>query len=152
MRKERLFQRINASWQDLQDAIAGLPDESMTEPGAVGEWSVRDLIAHVTTWEEEALKALPVIVEGGRLPRYASQGGIDAFNARQQEAKRSLSLARLRLEMDAVHQRLLGVLDRTVESAYAKEGRFLRRLRLDAYGHWRLHAADVRRWRASKGL
>lgn len=152
MYKDGLFRRVNTAWGELQDAISGLPDEAMVEPGAIGEWSVRDLLAHVTTWEEEALKALPVILQGGKLPRYASQGGIDAFNARQQEAKRGLSLERLRMEMDATHQRLLGVLDRTAESAYAKEGRFLRRLRLDTYGHWRLHAADVRRWRAARGL
>lgn len=152
MYKESLFRRVNAGWQELQDAIAGLPDEAMVRPGAVGEWSVRDLIAHITTWEEEALKALPVILVGGRLPRYASQGGIDAFNARQQEAKGQLGLERLRLEMGATHQRLLALLDRAPESAYAREGRFLKRLRLDAYGHWRLHAEDVRRWRASQGL
>ena len=152
MYKEALFRRLNASWQELQDAITGLPDEAMVKPGAVGEWSVRDVIAHIATWEEEALKALPIIVEGGKLPRYASQGGIDAFNARQQAAKRQLSLERLRLEMDATHQRLLALLDRVPEPAYAREGRFLKRLRLDAYGHWRLHAEDVRRWRASQGL
>ncbi|MDE2900843.1 MAG: maleylpyruvate isomerase N-terminal domain-containing protein [Chloroflexota bacterium] len=152
MYKDALFRRIESAWGELQDALSGLSDEQMQEPGAVGEWSVRDLMAHVTTWEEEALKALPVIIVGGKLPRYASVGGIDAFNARQQEAKRHLSLDRLRLEMDATHQRLLGVLDRTAESVYAKEGRFLRRLRLDTYGHWRLHAADVRRWRKSWGL
>lgn len=152
MRKEALFRRIDAAWRELQDALEGLSEEEMTAPGAVGEWSVRDLIAHVTTWEEEALKALPVILEGGPLPRYASQGGIDAFNARQQEAKRGLSLQRLAMEMNATHQRLLALLDRAPEQAYAQEGRFLRRLRLDAYGHWRGHARDVLSWRASKGL
>ena len=152
MYKDALFRRVESAWQELQDALSGLSDEAMQEPGAVGEWSVRDLMAHVTTWEEEALKALPVIILGGKLPRYASVGGIDAFNARQQDAKRHLSLDRLRVEMNATHQRLLGVLDRTAESAYAKEGRFLRRLRLDTYGHWRLHAADVRQWRESRGL
>ena len=151
MHKERLFQRIDAAWQELQDAIDGLSEESMLAPGAIGEWSVRDLLAHVATWEEEALKALPIIVEGGKLPRYASQGGIDAFNARQQEAKRHLSLQRLLQEMNAAHQRLLALVDRVPESAYATEGRFLRRLRLDAISHWRSHAQDVRRWRASQG-
>lgn len=152
MYKEALFRRIEAAWQELQDSIEGLSEESMLAAGAVGEWSVRDLLAHVATWEEEALKALPVIVEGGKLPRYASQGGIDAFNARQQAAKRGLSLERLLLEMDATHQRLLALLDRAPAQHYAKEGRFLKRLRLDAYGHWRLHAQDVRRWRVSQGL
>ena len=152
MRKDALFRRIESAWLELQEALSGLSDEEMLEPGAVGGWSVRDVMAHVTTWEEEALKALPVILLGGKLPRYASQGGIDAFNARQQEAKRLLGLDQVRREMTATHQRLLGMLDRTAESAYAKEGRFLRRLRLDTYGHWRGHAGDVRRWRESRGL
>ena len=152
MHKERLFQRINAAWQDLQDAMGGLSDEEMLTPGAVGEWSVRDIIAHVTTWEEEALHALPIIVNGGKLPRYASQGGIDAFNARQQAARRDVSLDRLRAEMAATHHRFLALIDRIPESAYKTEGRFLKRLRLDTYGHWRLHTEDVRRWRESRGL
>ena len=152
MNKEGLFRRIEAGWKELQYTLDGLSDEEMSAPGAVGEWSVRDLLAHVATWEEEALKALPIIVQGGKLPRFASVGGIDAFNAREQEAKRSLSLERLRVEMTATHQRLLALLDRVPESAYQKEGRFLKRLRLDTYGHWRLHTEDVRRWKASKGL
>jgi hypothetical protein len=36
----------------------------------MGEWSVKDILAHVTTWEEEALKYLPLILTGGRPPRY----------------------------------------------------------------------------------
>jgi len=49
----------------LQDAIAGLTDEQLTTPGVTGHWSVRDLMAHVAAWEEEALHALPIIVDGG---------------------------------------------------------------------------------------
>lgn len=152
MHKERLFQRISDSWQALQDSFAGLSDEQLLTPGVTGHWTVRDLLAHVATWEEEALKALPIIVEGGPLPRYASQGGIDAFNAREQEGKRDLSLDRLQQEMAATHQRLLAYVQRAPESAYAAEGRFLKRLRLDAYGHWREHTAQILKWREERGL
>lgn len=103
----------------MQDAIAGLSDEQLLILGVTGHWSVRDLMAHVATWEE-ALHALPIIVDGGRLPKYASQGGIDAFNARNQEAKRELSLDKLRQEMDATHQRLLAYVQRAPESAWLK--------------------------------
>ena len=34
----------------------------MSEQGVTGSWSVKDIIAHVTTWEEEALKHLPLIL------------------------------------------------------------------------------------------
>jgi hypothetical protein len=37
----------------------------MMEPGVTGAWSVRDTLAHVTSWEEEALKHLPLILKGG---------------------------------------------------------------------------------------
>ena len=40
----------------------------MVEPGVVGNWSVKDVLAHVTTWEEEAQKYLPAILEGRRPP------------------------------------------------------------------------------------
>ena len=152
MHKERLFQRLHTRWQAFQDSFAGLSDEALLTPGVTGHWTVRDLLAHVATWEEEALNALPVIVQGGRLPRYASQGGIDAFNAREQEHKREFPLQRLKQESEATHRRLLAYVQRAPESAYAAEGRFLKRLRLDAYGYWGEHTAQILKWREEQGL
>ncbi|HEX2279797.1 MAG TPA: hypothetical protein VHN13_22140 [Candidatus Tectomicrobia bacterium] len=71
-----------------------MSDSQLTEPGVTGHWSVKDTLAHVTAWEEEALKYLPLILEGGRPPRYITYGGIDdAFNAQMTEQKRDLSLS-----------------------------------------------------------
>jgi hypothetical protein len=33
-----------------------------------GDWSVRDILAHMTTWEEETLGHLPIILAGGQPP------------------------------------------------------------------------------------
>jgi hypothetical protein len=120
----------------------------MTKPGAVGGWSVKDLIAHVTWWEEEALAHLPVILAGGRPPRYSvTYGGIDAFNAQMAEKKRDLPLAQALRERDETHRRLLAFLETVPEEHIARETRFRRRLRLDTYGHYRLHAEGIRAWR-----
>jgi hypothetical protein len=40
------------------------------EAGVIVAWSIRDILAQVTTWEEEALKHLPLILRGGTPPRY----------------------------------------------------------------------------------
>ena len=125
MHKERLFQRNNDSWGALQEAIAGLTDEQLLTPGVTGHWSVRDLMAHVATWEEEALHALPIIVDGGRLPKYASQGGIDAFNARNQEGKHDSSLEVLRQEIaELLHSYVIGHSVSVVEG-YDENGSWL---------------------------
>ena len=118
----------------------------MTISGLAGEWSVKDVLAHVTTWEDEALKHLPTVAGGGRPPRYASTGGIDAFNARTFEAKRRKSLSEVLDELDKTHSRLLGYI--AAIPAHQLSPRFVSRLRLDTYGHYRLHAAAIREWRA----
>ena len=107
MKRERLFGWLEGEWTRLVESFSGLQDSALNEPGAVGHWSVRDLLGHIATWEEEALIALPVILEGRPLPRYASSGGIDAFNAREHARKRGSTLAEVKRDLAATHERLI---------------------------------------------
>lgn len=147
MDKARLLGGLENEWKALQVTWEGLADNVLMEPGVVGQWSLRDLLAHITTWEEEVLKSLPVIMEGHRLPRY---GDIDAFNARDQEKKRSLALSEVKRELATTHEKLLRFLVSLPEVAKSQERRFLHRLRLDTYNHYREHAAEIREWRLSR--
>jgi hypothetical protein len=147
---DRILKRIDAAWVAFQESYAGLPDARLVEPGVVGDWSVKDLIAHVTTWEEETLKLLPVIMEGGRPPRYVTYGGIDAFNAQMSEGKRGLSLADVQRQAEETHRRLITFVASAPEEHFNRETRARRRLRLDTYGHYPEHTAAIRDWRARK--
>lgn len=115
-----------------------------------GDWSVTDILAHVTTWEGEALKYLPLIVAGGRPPRYARYGGIDAFNAKMTEEKRGLSLSDVLRQLDDTHGRLIDLVQRTPEAQFTRETRFRRRLRLDTYSHYPQHTEAMRNWREQR--
>src|SRR3954469_21581856 len=110
MNRQQLLTKLDKAWTELNESYAGLSDAQLAESGVVGDWSVKDILAHVTTWEEEALKYLPLIVEGGRPPRYATYGGLDAFNAQRTEQKRSLSLAAVLGQLDEIHGRLTAYL------------------------------------------
>lgn len=152
MDKQQLIKRLNKAWAELKTAYAGLPDARMAEPGVVGDWSVKDVLAHVTTWEEEALRHLPHILEGSRPPQYSVKyGGIDAFNAQMTAQKRDLPLAEVLRQLDATHQRLIDYIQHAPDEQFTKETRFRRRIRLDAYGHYPLHAEAIREWRARTG-
>src|SRR5690349_20548601 len=108
MDRRQVLKRLDKAWAVLNESYAGLSDVQLMEPGVTGAWSVRDILAHVTTWEEEALKHLPLILKGGRPPRYSVQyGGIDAFNARMTEQKRNLSLSEVCAQFVATHGRLV---------------------------------------------
>jgi DinB superfamily len=146
--KEQLLTRLARAWEAFKDSYAGLSDAELLEPGVTGAWSIKDLIAHVTWWEEEALKHLPLILAGGKPPRYSvTYGGIDAFNALMTEQRKHLSLAEVLRQQEHVHRRLVDFLDGAPADELAGETRFRRRLRLDTYGHYPKHARAIRAWR-----
>ena len=143
---QRLLDRLEAAWAALRESYAGVPESKLVEPGVVDDWSVKDVLAHVTTWEQEALRHLPLIIAGGRPPRYAAQGGIDAFNARAAEAGRQMSLAEVLRRRDETHARLLEFIRSQPAGTFAGQTRARRRLRLDTYGHYPEHTAAIRAW------
>ena len=123
----------------------------MTEPGVTKAWSVRDILAHVTTWEEEALKHLPLILKGGKPPRYSvTYGSISAFNAQMTERKKGLSLPQVLRELNDTHHRLIDFIERAPEDQFRSETRFRHRLRLDTYSHYPKHAEAIRKWREQR--
>ena len=148
MNRQQLLQKLDKAWAEIKDSYAGLSDAQLTEPGVMGDWSVKDILAHLTWWEEEALKHLPGIIKGDRPLRYSTQyGGIDAFNALMAERKHDLSLADVLQQQEATHQRLTDYLHSVPEAQFTRETRFRHRLRLDTYSHYPKHAKAIREWR-----
>ncbi|MGH7657467.1 MAG: DinB family protein [Gemmatimonadales bacterium] len=152
MNPDQVLRRLEMAWADFEDSYAGLTDNQLLIPGVQDKWSVRDIIVHVTWWEEEALKHLPLVREGGRPPRYSiNYGGIDAFNALMTNRRSGLSLAEVRRQHDEVHEKLVKYVRCAPGELYARETRFRRRLRLDTYGHYPLHTRVILEWRQHLG-
>jgi hypothetical protein len=149
MERQQLLKRLEKAWTAIKESYANLTDSQLTEPGVMGNWSVKDILAHVTTWEEEALKYLPLIMKGEKPPRYIQYGGIDAFNAQMTEQKRGLALSEVLRQSDETHHRLIDYLQSVPEEHFTQETRFRHRLRLDTYSHYPLHARAIREWRES---
>jgi DinB superfamily len=148
MNRSQLLQRLDQAWVAFKDSYTGLSEDEMMEPGVTGNWSVRDIIAHVTWWEEEALTHLPLILEGGKPPRYSvTYGGIDAFNAQKTELNKTLSLAEVVRHQEEIHLCLVDFLQTVPEDQFTQETRFRHRLRLDTYSHYPLHTQAIRNWR-----
>lgn len=147
-KREQLLMKLDRTWNEFQQSYAGLPDGAMLEPGVNGAWSVKDVIAHVTSWEGEAMKYLPGIAEGRRPPRYATlYGGIDAFNAETHQRRKTLPLSDVLAQQMDIHRRLIAFLATVPDDQLAGGTRFRHRLRLDTYGHYPKHAAAIRNWR-----
>jgi hypothetical protein len=153
MKRQQLLDKLDKAWLDLCDSYAGLSHEEMTQPGVTEGWSVKDILAHVTTWEEEAITHLPHILEGTRPPRYSTlYGGIDAFNALRAGEKRALPPEEVLRQFEDVHRQLVEYIAQAPEEQFTTETRFRRRIRLDTYSHYPHHAQAIREWRAQAGI
>lgn len=149
MNKQKLLDKIDQAWTAFTRSYAGLNPEHMIVAQAIGEWSVKDVLAHVTTWEQEALKYLPIILQGQRLPRYSSlYGGIDAFNALMSGQKQGLSPAEVLTQLEETHQALIDFIRSQPDDGFAALARFQRRIQLDTYGHYPIHTQAILDWRA----
>jgi hypothetical protein len=148
MNKQQVLNKLDKAWTAFNESYAGLSEGQMLEAGVTEDWSVKDILAHVSWWEEEALKHLPHILQGGRPPRYSVvYGGINAFNAQMTELKRGLPLAEVQRQLDGTHLRLVEYLQGAPEEQFSTDTRFRRRLRLDTYGHYPFHTRAIRAWR-----
>ena len=151
MDRSGVLKQLDKAWVAFTGSYLGLSEVELLEGGVVGDWSVRDVIAHVSTWEEEALAHLPLIMRGGRAPRYSvSYGGIHEFNRLMTERKRGLSVSAVVEEQEEVHRRLVGFILGAPEELFVRETRFRRRLRLDTWSHYPKHTEAIRKWRAGR--
>jgi hypothetical protein len=147
----QLLKRLDLAWEAFKQSYTGLSGAELLEPGVTGAWSIKDIIAHVTWWEEEALTHLPLILTGGRPARYSvTYGGIDAFNAMLTEQRKDFPLAEVLRQRDDVHRRLIAFIERAPDDQATGDTRFRRRLRLDTYGHYPKHALAIRTWREQR--
>jgi hypothetical protein len=151
--RQQLLRRLEKAWRAFQDSYAGLSDSQMMESGVTKAWSVRDILVHVTSWEQETLKHLPLILKGGRPPLYsATYGGIEAFNAQMTARKKHLALSEVLRESSSTHSQVVAFIKSAAEDEIRLDTRFRRRLRLDTYGHYPKHAEAIRNWRMQRSL
>lgn len=151
MTVEVILNRIHAAYRAFTSSFDGLSEAQMLEPGVVGSWSVRDLVAHVSTWEQECLQALAVIRRGERLPRYRDlYGGINAFNKLMTERKAGLALPEVLAQAAQVHADLLAAVRSLSEAEAGSNTRVYKRLRVDTWEHYPEHTQAIRAWREAR--
>jgi hypothetical protein len=151
--RERLMATMMRNWEALLASFDGLTEDELVRSGVVEEWSVKDILAHITTWEEEALHHLPGVAEGRKPPTYASQyGGLNAFNALKFEENRRRSLDEVLTRLHETHARLLEYLNTVPDELLSSKERFRSRLKWDTYTHYAMHAKHIREWRSGGDL
>ena len=152
MSKNDLLREMDAGFAALLDAVDGLYEEQMTRVW-YGDWSARDILAHVAGWHREEIAMLERMARGERpVPESADYTDDDAWNARFVAKWRAASAGEVLAELKATKEAYVAAASRLPEERF-EEGRTARRLvQQGCIEHYREHADEIRAWREKEGL
>jgi uncharacterized damage-inducible protein DinB len=146
--RDALLKHYRSTRDDLLAAIGGLSDEMLTEPSLDG-WSVKDHLAHLAVWDDIRSAEVARISAGHASAWRISREQVNAYNAMTYGARRAMSVAQARWELETSRQRLLDAI-----AAATPQG-----LEPSSYGeaglrstHEAEHTDWIKRWRSEKGI
>ncbi|MFN8446890.1 MAG: ClbS/DfsB family four-helix bundle protein [Caldilineaceae bacterium] len=159
MNKTELIRWLEEEEQKWELILAAIGEQRMEQAGVNGEWSMRDIVAHLTGWQRWLVARLQASAAGQAAPPppwSANLTSEDAINTWIYESNRQRPARLVLEEMRAVHEQLLATLqtmpeDARIESIEAKfhviwagEQRFA----VGEFFHhfYDDHAANVRTW------
>jgi hypothetical protein len=163
--KESCLDSMSASWAELSAVLARIPRRGMTEPDVIGDWSVRDLLAHFAGYERYVAAEVFATLEGreatnreryGRddIPSPADDADEDAGNAWVVEFARSRPVEDVVDEFRWAHHRLFEAVVACPDTALDDPngfpefgGRSLAAiLPGQCWGHHRQHLPELEAW------
>lgn len=100
---------LNQERTTLVDAIQDLPDSVLNQKGLVGEWSIKNVLAHLNSWERVVVQALPERLATGVTPKILSESSADedGWNAQQISSSEHLTPREQLAQFQQTRQQLL---------------------------------------------
>lgn len=137
----------------LEALFEQVPPEQMEQTGAVGEWSIRDLIAHITWYEKEML----TLLRERSLANASSLWELsdDPRNQAIFDANRGRALRDILTEAKQVYADLLPEIEKLTEADLFQTSQYKgmpsdwipwQILAENTYLHYRQHSENMRLW------
>lgn len=143
--KAAILDRIRATHQPLEALLAQLNPDRMSQPGVNGDWSVKDMLAHITWWEQHLLRRLRTGHDDLDGEAEDDQSATDRVNAAVFAANRDRPLADVRADFDASYSEVLAVIGAMADDALASDEVY-EDISWDTLRHYPAHISMLSAW------
>lgn len=156
--KVEVLERMHASRQEFYTTIARIPEELMTEIAVYDAWTVKDVIAHLASWDQSLADRIAAYKRGEEIP-FMTEEMIEIMNTNTLMRYRDMPLSEVRaLEASAFAALEHQVIEASDEEIF-EVGHFpglpvaLEELiGGDTYEHYPDHLSDVLVWMQKNGI
>ena len=149
--KRRAIARMKRSRAATLTLLGRLPEEAVLRPRTQGEWSIKDVLAHIAAWEEEGAERMRLIARGraDRVHFFDDMAEADRYNARAVRAARRTSLPVMQRRLARARTALVAALRALPPDALrdpAHRYPVVTWLPEFAWTHEEAHAREIRAW------
>ena len=154
--RDVMLEKISRTWAEWQAVLADVPADRMEVP-SMGDWTVKDILAHITWHEREMIELVRTKVFAGS-PLWNEP--IEVRNQAIYREHRDLPLAAVLADHESVHAGLMALLGDLDEADLNEPGRIARMpeewnlaliLEGNTWEHYPDHAGPLREWIDSLG-
>jgi len=140
--------------QTVLRTLDNLPQAEWETPGVCGAWSVKEIIAHLASYEHLLVDVLQTFLDGGPTPYLDKMGalGLLGFNDVEVAARQDMTIAETLAEFTDTHAQTMALAARIPAETYRQKGTLAwygSEYDLDDfiaysfYGHKREHSAQI---------
>jgi hypothetical protein len=152
--KPGLMAELDQEWAYIERICAGLSETDMLTPGVEGEWSIKDILCHLSAWEKYLLDRLGYVLTG-QIPLYpvmTSWDDVHRFNAQVYTDNKDRPLSAVIIEFRSLYRGVMTVLealsDNQLNQPYSydfpDDALTLHQLiRANTYEHYREHCIAI---------
>lgn len=110
--KPQLLAELDQEWAHIERICAGLSEADMLKP-VEGEWSVKDILCHLSAWEKYLLDRLGFVLTGQKplYPVMSSWDDVHRFNAQVYAENRDRPLNSVIIEFRSLYRGVMTVLE-----------------------------------------
>lgn len=150
MTKSETLAHIRATHSELLAQLAQISEAQAIQPNAEGEWSVKDILAHIMYWEQTVANELSLYASG-QTPRAIPQAEIQGLNDRNTAYHRPRPYTEIKTDLQNTMQAHLDAVEGlTEEQAQAPcswmDIEHVIDNSTDEMGHWRMHIDAIQKW------
>jgi len=160
--KQEMLDLIDSEWEALEAVVEQLSEEKMTGSRVEGNWSVKDILGHITAWEKRMVQWLEESLRG-EVPQRPAPGmtwdDLDRLNEQIYLENEDKALDEVLREFRGFHQESLRAVEAMEERDLLDPERFEWRdgdpiwhmVAANTWWHYKEHREAITSWMTGSG-